>query len=235
MLNEEKLRRVLTRMLDEERFLSPHGVRSLSRSHLDEPYVFTVEDHRYEVGYLPAESDTGMFGGNSNWRGPVWFPINLLIIRAMLQYYKYYGDSFTIECPTGSGHEMTLFEVAKDLADRLISIFLRDEDGSRPVYGGTEKFQQDPHWRDLVVLPRVLPRRQRRGHRRQPPDRLDGNGGSPDPAFRRGHAGRRPPRSGWVPGLPPAPVCGVPAMSARHVGSGSGAAGPGRPTRSFTS
>jgi hypothetical protein len=150
VLNEEKLRRVLTRMLDEERFLSPHGVRSLSRSHLEEPYVFQVEGHQYVVGYLPAESDTGMFGGNSNWRGPVWFPINLLIIRALLQYYRYYGDSFTIECPTGSGHEMTLFEVAKDLADRLIAIFLQNEEGSRPVYGATEKFQKDPYWRDLV-------------------------------------------------------------------------------------
>ena len=150
VLNEAKLRRILTRMLDEERFLSPHGVRSLSRSHLEEPYVFQVEGHQYVVGYLPAESDTGMFGGNSNWRGPVWFPINLLIIRALLQYYRYYGDSFTIECPTGSGHEMTLFEVAKDLADRLIAIFLRNEEGARPVYGATEKFQKDPYWRDLL-------------------------------------------------------------------------------------
>jgi len=150
VLNEEKLRRVLTWMLDEERFLGPHGVRSLSRSHLERPYVFVVEDQQYVVGYLPAESDTGMFGGNSNWRGPVWFPINLLIIRALLQYYRYYGDSFTIECPTGSGHEMTLFEVAKDLAERLIAIFLRNEEGCRPVYGGTEKFQKDPHWRDLL-------------------------------------------------------------------------------------
>jgi len=150
VLNEEKLRLILTRMLDEERFFSPHGVRSLSRSHLDDPFVFRVEDHEYVVSYLPAESDTGMFGGNSNWRGPVWFPINLLIVRALLQYYRYYGDSFKIECPTGSGQEMTLFEVARDLADRLISIFLRDEKGSRPVYGGTEKFQSDPYWRDLL-------------------------------------------------------------------------------------
>jgi hypothetical protein len=150
VLNEKKLRLVLARMLDEERFLSPHGVRSLSRSHLEEPYVFEVEGHEYVVGYLPAESDTGMFGGNSNWRGPVWFPINLLIVRALLQYYRYYGDSFKIECPTGSGQEMTLFEVAKDLADRLISIFLQDEEGRRPVNGGTEKFQSDPYWRDLL-------------------------------------------------------------------------------------
>lgn len=100
--------------------------------------------------YLPAESDTGMFGGNSNWRGPVWFPINLLVVRALLQYYLYYGDEFRIECPTGSGREMTLFEVAHELSDRLCGIFLRDEQGRRPVYGGTAKFQTDPHWRDLI-------------------------------------------------------------------------------------
>ncbi len=152
VFNEEKLRRVLSRMLDEERFLSPHGIRSLSRSHLDDPYVFDLAGHRYEVKYLPAESDSGLFGGNSNWRGPVWFPINLLIIRALLQYYRYYGDAFTIECPTGSGQQLTLFEVAKEIADRLIATFLRDESGRRPVYGGTEKFQTDPYWRDLMTF-----------------------------------------------------------------------------------
>ena len=150
VLNEEKLRRVLGRMLDEDRFLSPHGIRSLSRAHLDDPYVFVLGDHEYVVRYLPAESDTGMFGGNSNWRGPVWFPINLLIIRALLQYYLYFGNEFTVECPTGSGVQMTLYEVAKEIADRLIGIFLRDADGRRPVYGGIEKFQTDPHWRDLL-------------------------------------------------------------------------------------
>jgi Glycosyl hydrolase family 63 C-terminal domain len=152
VLNEAKLRRVLARMLDEDRFFSPHGVRSLSRWHKDHPYVLSVHGDEYRVEYLPAESDTGMFGGNSNWRGPVWFPINLLIVRALLQYYLYYGDSFRIECPTGSGRELTLFEVARELSDRLCGIFLRDEQGHRPVYGGTTRFQTDPHWRDLVLF-----------------------------------------------------------------------------------
>jgi hypothetical protein len=152
VLNEAKLRRMLTRMLDEERFLGPHGIRSLSRWHKDHPYRFWVHGEEHRVDYLPAESDTGMFGGNSNWRGPVWFPINLLIIRALLQYYLYYGDDFVIECPTGSGRAMTLFEVARELADRLCRIFLRDEHGHRPVYGGTQKFQKDPHWRDLILF-----------------------------------------------------------------------------------
>ena len=152
VLDETKLRRVLTRMLDEDRFLSPHGIRSLSRTHLDEPYVFSVHGQEFRVEYMPAESDTAMFGGNSNWRGPVWFPINLLIVRALLQYYLYYGDQFTVECPTGSGHQMTLYEVAKEISDRLISIFRRDENGRRPVYGGMTRFQEDPHWRDLLLF-----------------------------------------------------------------------------------
>ncbi len=152
VLDEAKLRRVLTRMLDEERFFSPHGIRSLSRYHLKEPFVFSVHGQEFRVGYLPAESDTGMFGGNSNWRGPVWFPINLLIVRALLNYYMYYGDAFTIECPTGSGHQMTLYEVAKEISDRLIAIFRRDETGRRPVYGGMTTFQDDPHWRDLLMF-----------------------------------------------------------------------------------
>jgi hypothetical protein len=152
VLNEPKLRRVLNRMLDEERFLSPHGVRSLSRWHLAAPFRFDVHGEHFEVKYLPAESDSGLFGGNSNWRGPVWFPTNMLLIRALLQYYLYYGDDFTIECPTGSGVQMTLFEVAHELAERLCSIFLRDESGQRPVYGPIERFQTDPHWRDLVLF-----------------------------------------------------------------------------------
>jgi hypothetical protein len=139
-------------MLDEDRFLGPHGIRSLSRWHLDHPYRFWVHGQEYRVDYLPAESDTGIFGGNSNWRGPVWFPINLLIIRALLQYYLYYGDNFRIDCPTGSGHNLTLFEVARELSDRLCGIFLRNQDGHRPVYGGTSKFQADPHWRDLILF-----------------------------------------------------------------------------------
>jgi hypothetical protein len=152
LVNEEKLRRILTRMLDEERFLGPHGIRSISRWHLDHPYTFEVHGHEFRVQYEPAESTTGMFGGNSNWRGPVWFPVNLLIIRALLHHYEYYGDEFKIECPTGSGHVMTLFEVAKEIADRLISTFLRDTDGHRPVYGGTELFQTDEHWRDHILF-----------------------------------------------------------------------------------
>jgi hypothetical protein len=150
ILNEHKLRRVLGRMLDESRFLGPHGIRSISRAHLDEPYEFDIEGQQYIVRYEPGESTTGMFGGNSNWRGPVWFPINVLIIRSLLQHFRYYGNDFTIECPTGSGTMMNLFEVAKHLADRLISTFLRDGDGRRPVFGDNEVFQTDPLWRDLI-------------------------------------------------------------------------------------
>jgi Mannosylglycerate hydrolase MGH1-like glycoside hydrolase domain len=152
ILNESKLRRVLGSMLDEQEFLSPYGIRSISRFHAEHPYVFQVGDQKYGVSYLPAESDSGMFGGNSNWRGPIWMPVNGLIIRALLQYYAYYGNSFTVECPTGSGHHMTLYEVAEEISRRLASIFLRDSQGRRPVYGGTRKFQEDPHWRDLLLF-----------------------------------------------------------------------------------
>jgi hypothetical protein len=152
LVNENRLRRILSRMLDEREFLSPHGIRSLSRFHADHPYSFWAQGQEYRVDYLPAESNTGMFGGNSNWRGPVWFPINALIIRALLQYYGYYGDSFKIECPTGSGRQMNLFEVSRELANRLTHIFLPDKRGRRPVYGGTQKFQTDPHWRDYILF-----------------------------------------------------------------------------------
>jgi Glycosyl hydrolase family 63 C-terminal domain len=148
--DETKLRRILTRMLDEDRFLSPFGIRSLSKWHEQHPYVFDVHGQRLEVRYLPAESDTGMFGGNSNWRGPIWMPVNMLILRGLLQFYLYYGDSFRIECPTGSGRTMNLFEVTMEIARRLTGIFLRDEQGRRPVFGGAEKLQTDPHWRDHV-------------------------------------------------------------------------------------
>jgi len=151
-LNEEKLRRVLTRMLDENEFFSPYGIRALSRFHADHPYVFHVSGQAHTVSYLPAESDSGMFGGNSNWRGPIWMPVNGLIIRALLQYYLYYGDDFTIECPTGSGHRMNLYQVAEELGRRLTNVFLRGKDGRRPVYGETAKFQEDPHWRDYVLF-----------------------------------------------------------------------------------
>ena len=152
VLNEERLRRVLHRMLDEEEFLSPFGIRSLSRFHRDDPFRFQVGERTYFVGYQPAESESGSFGGNSNWRGPVWMPINLLIIRALLNLYRYYGDAFTIECPTGSGSSLTLLQVAAEIARRIFTIFHRGPDGRRPLYGDTEKFQTDPHWRDLVLF-----------------------------------------------------------------------------------
>jgi hypothetical protein len=151
MVTPERLRRILSKMLDENEFLGPFGIRSLSKFHEQHPFVFHVKGQEYRVDYLPAESNTGMFGGNSNWRGPVWMPVNVMIIRALLNFYLYYGDSFKIECPTGSGKPMNLFEVSKEIADRLTRIFLRDERGRRPVYGGTEKFQNDPHWRDHIL------------------------------------------------------------------------------------
>ena len=152
LVNPARLRRILTRMLDENEFLSPYGIRSLSRYHAEHPYVFSVEGRQYQVSYLPAESDSGMFGGNSNWRGPIWMPVNALIIRALLHYYAYYGDNFKIECPTGSGKLMNLFEVASEIANRLTRIFLRDETGRRPVFGGAEKFQRDLYWRDNLLF-----------------------------------------------------------------------------------
>ncbi|HSQ82550.1 MAG TPA: glucosidase, partial [Casimicrobiaceae bacterium] len=152
LVNPERLRRILTTMLDENEFLSPYGIRSLSRFHDRHPYIFNVQGQDYRVNYLPAESNTGMFGGNSNWRGPVWMPVNVLIIRALQNFYLYYGDNFKIECPTGSGKMMNLFEVRKEIADRLTRIFTRDEQGRRPVYGGTEKFQTDPRWRDHILF-----------------------------------------------------------------------------------
>jgi hypothetical protein len=152
ILDETKLRRVLAKMLDENEFFSEFGIRSLSRIHEKHPFVMYVGGQEYRVGYLPAESDTGMFGGNSNWRGPVWVPVNGLIIRALLQYYTYFGDTFTVECPTGSGRQMTLYQVAEEITRRLAAIFRRGPDGRRPVYGATEKFQTDPHWRDHILF-----------------------------------------------------------------------------------
>jgi hypothetical protein len=152
VLDEGKLRRVLARLFDPQEFLGDFGVRSLSRFHRDHPYVFRVGADEYRVAYRPAESDSSLFGGNSNWRGPVWFPVNMLLIRALLQMYSYYGEGLRFECPTGSGHSMTLFEAAIEISQRLTRIFLRDAHGRRPVYGGTEKFQSDPHWRDLILF-----------------------------------------------------------------------------------
>ena len=165
VLNKQKLERVLAYMLDENEFLGPYGIRSLSRYHLEHPFVFHVEGQEYKVQYLPGESNTGMFGGNSNWRGPVWMPVNTLLIRALMNLYSFYGDDFKVQCPTGSGQYMTLFEVAREIARRLARTFLRDPSagsgqapstssgqGRRPVYGGTAKFQDDPHWRDLILF-----------------------------------------------------------------------------------
>ena len=152
LVNPERLRRILTKMLDENEFLGPCGIRSLSKFHAKNPFVFHVHGQEYRVDYLPGESNTGMFGGNSNWRGPVWMPVNAMIIRGLLNFYLYYGDNFKIECPTGSGKLMNLFEVSREIADRLGRIFLQDEHGRRPVYGGTETFQKDPHWRDHILF-----------------------------------------------------------------------------------
>jgi hypothetical protein len=152
ILNKEKLERVLGYMLDENEFLGPHGIRSLSRYHQDHPFTFWVGHQEYKVQYLPAESNSGLFGGNSNWRGPVWMPVNIMIIRALLQLSSFYGDEFKVQCPTGSGRYMTLFEVAQEISRRLAGTFLRDASGRRPVYGGMAKFQDDPHWRDLILF-----------------------------------------------------------------------------------
>jgi hypothetical protein len=150
--NKEKIERILAYMLDENEFFGPYGIRSLSKYHLEHPFVFNLSGQEFKVQYLPAESNTGMFGGNSNWRGPVWMPVNALLIRGLLNLYQFYGDDFKVECPTGSGKYMTLFEVSKEIACRLSSIFLRDANGKRPVYGGAKKFQEDPHWKDYILF-----------------------------------------------------------------------------------
>ncbi|HEY0384789.1 MAG TPA: hypothetical protein VGC64_02200, partial [Pyrinomonadaceae bacterium] len=152
IVDRDKLRRVLRVMLDENEFLSPHGIRAVSRVHREQPYKVQVNGTKHRVDYEPAESSTSLFGGNSNWRGPVWFPVNYLIIESLQKFHHYLGDDFKVECPTGSGQMMTLWEVAGEISRRLSHIFLRDESGRRPVFGGTEKFQTDPHWRDYVLF-----------------------------------------------------------------------------------
>src|SRR5262249_47897171 len=143
-----KLKRVLKVMLDENEFLSPYGIRSVSKFHHEQPYSIRVNGAEHRVDYEPAESSTGLFGGNSNWHGPIWFPVNYLIVESLQKFHHYLGDRYKVECPTGSGQMMTLWEVATEISRRLTRIFLRGPDGRRPVYGGTEKFQSDPHWRD---------------------------------------------------------------------------------------
>jgi len=150
IVNRDRLSRILYRMLDESEFLSPHGVRALSKYHALRPFMIESNGTTHMVGYEPAESRTGAFGGNSNWRGPVWFPINYLIIEALQVYHYYYGDDFTIECPTGSGKFMNLWDVAMELERRLIGLFVRDGKGKRAVFGACERFQNDPQWRDHI-------------------------------------------------------------------------------------
>ncbi len=151
-VDQERLRRVLRVMLDEREFLSPYGIRALSRFHQEHPYMLSVNGMEHRVDYEPAESSSGLFGGNSNWRGPIWFPVNYLLIESLQKFHHYLGDDYKVECPTGSGRMMTLWEVAAELSRRLTRIFLRGPDGRRPVYGGAEKFQEDPHWRDLILF-----------------------------------------------------------------------------------
>ncbi len=150
--SRERLERVLRTLLDESEFLSPHGVRSLSRFHKDRPYVWRVMNEEYRVEYVPGESNTGLFGGNSNWRGPVWFPVNFLLVEALERYHHFYGDSLRVECPKGSGRMMNLAEVAGEIARRLAGIFLPDGEGRRPCHGGDLRYASDPHWRDLVLF-----------------------------------------------------------------------------------
>ncbi|MEX5280704.1 MGH1-like glycoside hydrolase domain-containing protein [Nitrospira tepida] len=152
LVNRTRLKKVLRYMLDEQEFLSPHGVRALSQYHRAHPYVFSMMGVEHRVDYEPAESSTGLFGGNSNWRGPVWFPVNYLLVESLQKFHYFLGDQFKVECPTGSGRLVTLWEVAGELSRRLVRTFLRDAKGQRPVYGGADLFQTDPHWRDLILF-----------------------------------------------------------------------------------
>jgi hypothetical protein len=152
VVHRTRLRRILRYMLDETEFLSPHGIRALSAVHRDHPFVMQTNGMEHRVDYEPAESSGDLFGGNSNWRGPIWFPVNILLIESLQRFHHYFGDEFKIECPTGSGRTMNLWEVAGDLSRRLSRVFLRGPDGRRPCYGGAEKFQRDPHWKDLLLF-----------------------------------------------------------------------------------
>jgi hypothetical protein len=152
ILTRNRLVCVLEKMLDENEFLSDYGIRSISKYHKDTPYTFYVDGQAHTIGYEAAESQSGLFGGNSNWRGPIWFPMNYLIIESLQKFHHYYGDDLKVECPTGSGRMMTLREVATELSKRLIRLFLRNGDGERPIYEGMEIFQKDPHWNNLILF-----------------------------------------------------------------------------------
>jgi hypothetical protein len=151
-VSPEQLRRVLQTMLNDREFLSPYGIRAMSQYHRDHPYALSVNGMEYRVDYQPAESTTGLFGGNSNWRGPIWFPVNYLLIESLQKLHHYFGDDFKVELPSGSGNMLTLWEVAAELSRRLTKIFLRDEQGRRPLYGDLKSFQHDPNWRDLLLF-----------------------------------------------------------------------------------
>ncbi|MGH9556186.1 MAG: MGH1-like glycoside hydrolase domain-containing protein, partial [Terriglobales bacterium] len=152
IVDRDKLRRILRVMLDENEFLSPYGIRALSRFHKDNPYVIQVNGSEHRVDYEPAESSTGLFGGNSNWRGPIWFPVNFLLIESLQKFHYYLGNDYKVECPTGSGQMMNLWEVSQEISRRLNRIFLRDAEGRRPVHGNDDRYQKDPHWRDLLLF-----------------------------------------------------------------------------------
>jgi hypothetical protein len=152
LLRGHRMKALLCRMLDESEFFSPYGVRALSRTHLEHPFRFAHEGHEYVVRYTPAESDSELFGGNSNWRGPVWMPVNYLLVESLQRFHYYYGDDFKIECPTGSGQYMTILEVAEELSNRLVRLFLGDENGTRPVFGESRKLQEDPRFRDHLLF-----------------------------------------------------------------------------------
>jgi hypothetical protein len=152
IVGQERLRCVLKIMLDESEFLSPYGIRALSAAYRERPFVLSVNGDRHEVCYEPAESRSGLFGGNSNWRGPVWFPVNFLLIESLQKFHHYLGDAFTVEFPSASGRHLTLWQVAGELSRRLTHVFLKTEDGSRPVHGGDPAYRDDPHWRDLVLF-----------------------------------------------------------------------------------
>jgi hypothetical protein len=152
IVNPEQLRLILKRMLDENEFLSPFGIRSLSRAHADHPFVLAADGVEHSVDYEPGESTCGLFGGNSNWRGPVWFPLNYLLIESLQKFHHYLGDGFKVECPTGSGRAMNLWEVAAEISHRLSRLFLKDGNGRRPANGNQELFHADPYWRDLVLF-----------------------------------------------------------------------------------
>ena len=187
----DRLEKLFARLFDENEFLSPYGLRALSAYHRDHPYTLDIEGAGATIDYEPAESTTPMFGGNSNWRGPLWFPLNYLVVSSLERYHRFFGDEFTLEYPAGSGRRLPLDAIAADLQDRLISIFLVGPDGRRPCFGWVERLQHGPGVEGQPRLQRVLPRRQRGRPRRLPPDRLDGRGRRHDPPPSRGGPGRR--------------------------------------------